>query len=245
MTKIMLVTGAGGSLGIAYIKACPEGFVPYGITHSSNGHENTLPADLTDSVQTREAVSRLPDDTQEFIVIHAVGEFKFERNSRPAIDQNCDGIDDDVYASNVSTFTNLYDALTARFPKVKISFAVFGSVSDRYELPFWPSFWNSKNKLRDELRRRVTERSPYAPTRGVVLNVPTVNTGNERRLRPHKGPNHWMRPADLVEETLPLLQNGPLFIEADILPPDAGFSWDYYSSPERVLAKWTRAMKGQ
>ncbi len=92
-------------------------------------------------------------NSDEIYLVHAVGKFKFEGNSADITDLDNDGIDDEVYATNVLTLKNTLKALFAHRPThAKIKICAFASVSDKYAIPFWNSYTQSRNIIRGYLK---------------------------------------------------------------------------------------------
>ncbi len=246
MGSLAVVTGAGGALGRAYLdRFAQEPYIePVGIVRSDVPEDGRryLCADLLDPTAAREAIDALAIPSRDqILLVHAVGAFKFEERG-PTVDQNRDGIDDEVYASNVTTFRNLAGPLlraaeiAARRPGVAL--CCFGSVSDRYDVPFWRSYTAAKNELRRMLRA-LSESG--LPVRGRMVNLSSTITERERSLRPLADTAYWLTPERIVDESFDaILRPSPAYLELDVYRPYPAWSPRTYTDIADVLARWKR-----
>jgi short-subunit dehydrogenase len=155
--ELFLITGASGKLGLAFVEQLKkDNKTILGLVRKDFKIEGVqlLKADLLD-----ENIVLATFKTFDFsgfgtiTLIHPVGKFKFERDSSPVIDTDQDGIDDEVYGTNVLTLKNTIKALLSlvnRNQKIKV--CGFASVSDKHDIPFWNSYTKSKNILRGYLK---------------------------------------------------------------------------------------------
>ncbi len=204
------------------------------------GDIQTYQVDLLDEVATENTLSQVDFSIYgEVVLIHAVGKFKFEKTSSQKIDLNEDGIDDDVYATNVLTLKNTLKGILNHIKQQKtLKICVFASVSDKYEIPFWASYTKAKNVLRGYLR----ELSSTSQVDALVVNVSSVDTGNENLLRPHADRTYWLQPKQIVLAALPKLLNLSGYQEIDVLNKKPGFNEKYYLNHEEILKKWEQEM---
>lgn len=262
MTKLAIVTGTSGALGRAYLEKLYtiKGIKCFGISRKSTGKKlrgvsYAEKVDLLDAELVRKTIEKQAplDSKQQVIFIHPVGKFKFEPNKKPEIDLDGDGIDDEVLESNVSTFGNIEEPLS-RFVKQlsKVTNIVevgFGSVSDKYKVPFWLSYSRSKDILRGEISGRARRNSHNIKVRGIFVNVSSVNTRNENNLRPNADRTYWLEPNEIVNDTLRLIigdnqrdDHELRYVETDVFKPRPDFDPNVYYSEEVVLERWKREM---
>ncbi len=227
---LAIVTGASGSVGDAYVRKLSE--IPSVRTVAIVRNKQHAPVqnvefhagvDLLDAEKTRSTIDSLGcRDAVRILLIHPVGKFKFERQP-------------------------VADILENLRPESVLTVCGFGSVSDKYDVPFWQSYTKAKNKLRSFLKG-LAERMVLAEIdmRSVMVNVSTTDTGNENALRPHADRTFWLKPEKIVEQSLPTLLagEGPYYQELDIIEMQPGFDPDtYYKNPHAVLEKWKREME--
>jgi len=168
------------------------------------------------------------------ILIHPVGKFIFEE-ILPI------GINKEVYDSNVATFTNTSDSIQQFVSKKQeIVYCCFGSTSDKYNVPYWKSYSQSKKALKSILKNLTTRKN----TRAVFINVSTVDTGNENKLRPNADKTYWLSTQSIVDRSIKAITKGKQkFQEINIHEPNPNFKPTYYKDHEEILRKWKREMK--
>ena len=249
-SRVLVVTGGAAAMGRAYLDhfATLPGWRGVGVTRSraleSSPHAFVAGVDLLDADVTSRSLQRLASHgADELVLVHAVGSFAFEADGHPRCDDDCDGIDDTVYHSNVTTFVNAARALLelARSSCCRLTLCAFGSVADRYRVRQWQSYTRSKDLLRAFIRN-TTAHAPGS-VRGVFVNVSTTDTGNERVLRPFADARHWLTPSEVAMASAPYLtrwRDG--WVELDVVNTDHRISPEDHYAEERVLARWYREM---
>lgn len=244
MEKLFLVTGASGKLGGAFVNKLKE--VSAGKVYAFSRKSTNTCADksyLVDLLEEKEVLSIFKDldfhEYDEIILVHTVGKFKFEDGTTVTVDDDGDGIDDDVYRTNVITVKNILKSLfSCSAEETKIKVCAFASVSDKYNIPFWSSYTRSKNILRGYLQTLCEIRKISA----LVVNVSTVDTGNENQLRPLADKTYWLEPEEIVTEVLPSIENLVGYQEIDIIKENPSFKKDYYIDHDVLLKKWHTEM---
>lgn len=234
--ELAIVSGAGGSLGRAYLEAYRSaGRECAGVARSGGD----VSVDLLNGAAAEQALRSLPLERYDHIVlVHAVGAFRFEEHG-PAVDANHDGVDDDVYASNVITFESLLRPLCARAAG-ELVLCGFGSISEGYHVPWWASFSSAKEDLYARMRETVA--SGEGRIQGRYVRLGSMDTDHEQQLRPHADRRYWLQPREVVDATLPLLDSRIPWLEADLYKPFPGFDPGYYRNQAAVREKWRREM---
>ena len=250
-SRLVVITGVTGKLGEAYLRSLVRyrnlsciGVARHNLPNSKRARY--LYANLLNKPQVRKAVNSLDlRGFEEVILIHPVGMFKFEMFGFQGIDKNKDGIDDEVFASNVLTFLHIFKALKQKVEKTKglrFTACAFGSISDKYSIPFWKSYTKSKDFLRKVIQS-VALNDKRKLTRGIFVNVSTTDTGNERNLRPHANRKYWLKPEEIVKTSLPLiLKKKDIWNELNIHKPNPNFDPTWYTNHENVLKRWEMQM---
>lgn len=238
-----MVTGASGKLGSCFIEQLKkEDKVILGFTRKDFKIEDVeiLKADLLDELQISNTLKDFDFSCFSTItLIHPVGKFKFEKDFSDTVDIDRDGIDDEIYTTNVLTLKNILKILLARLNNnQKVKVCVFASISDKHNVPFWNSYTKSKNILREYLKELCKQ--GYAHT--LVVNVSTVDTGNENLLRPNADRTYWLHPDEIVSQTLPELVNVTLYKEINVFKNKPDFNENYYLDHEAILKKWEKEM---
>jgi protoporphyrinogen oxidase len=75
-----------------------------------------------------------------------------------------------------------------------------------------------------------------------VVDVSTVDTGNENDLRPHADKTYWLQPEEIVVKALPELMTLSTYKEIDVVKQKPDFNPDYYLDHEAILKKWKQEM---
>lgn len=252
---IAIITGITGSLGKAYLerlKSNPRYFcVGISRRHVKTKYAgvNYQVADLLDRPSIKEIVSGLDfSKYKDVILIRPIGMFRFEKDKRPLRDLSREGIDKEVYASNVTTFENMYREISDKMKKdckgkTKLTLCAFGSISDRYNIPYWNSYTRSKNILR-RLIKRTIDLSKKMTIRGVFINVSTTDTGNENKLRPSGNKTYWLSSKEIVEHSMKvILKSRRSWNEINIYKHNPNFDITWYTNHENVLERWERQMR--
>jgi len=250
--QVVLVSGATGDLGKAYLDyySQQENTICYGLIRreETNPVQGVayLKSNLENAAATREEIRKISlEGVIEVLLIHPVGKFKFEENADLDIDQNKDGIDDEVLTSNVDTFHNLVRPLIEQRGKygfIPLKLVAFGSLSDQYSVPWWGSYSKSKLILRQDMR----ELSRIEPSvESLFVNLSSVKTSNEQKTRPYADTKYWLRPQEIVTRSIPIIQNMQHpYQEIDVFNHSPDYSQNYYRDFERLREKWIREMRG-
>lgn len=241
--ELFLITGASGKLGLSFIEQLKkENKSVLGLARKDFKIEGVelFKADLLNEGEISDALKAFDFTRFKTVtLIHPVGKFKFEKASSNIIDIDKDGIDDEVYATNVITLKNTLKVLLSSLNRnQKIKVCAFGSISDKHDIPFWNSYTKSKNIIRGYLKDLCEQNYIHA----LMSNVSTVDTGNENLLRPNADKTYWLHPDEIVSQTLPELVNISSYKEIDLFKENPDFDENYYLDHEAILKKWKNEM---
>ena len=250
--KLVIITGTTGKLGAEYLKnfqfnkdyRCLALVRNKSIPLENNVYYRF--ADLFNLEEVRASLSNLDiKPYNEIIFIHPIGMFKFEVQGIPLLDKNKDGIDDEIFLSNVTTFLNVFKILKDKIKKeknskIKLTIFAFGSITYNYNIPFWQSYTRSKQYLKRIIMRNIKEK-PFR-IRCVFVNVSTVDTGNERNLRPYADRRYWLIPKEIVKISLKYLNCNNNWTEINIYKNNPKFDPTWYTNHENVLKRWQEQM---
>jgi short-subunit dehydrogenase len=250
--KLVIITGATGKLGAEYLKnfRFKKGYKCLVLVRNKSiTLENNVDysfVDLLDQEEVKESLSNLDvKPYKEIIFIHPIGMFKFEREGIPLLDKNKDGIDDDIFASNVTTFLNVFKIVKDKIKKeanckIKLTIFAFGSITHNYNIPFWQSYTKSKQYLKKIIKQNLEEKS--FKIRCIFVNVSTVDTGNERNLRPCADRSYWLTPQEIVKISLKYLRGNNKWMEISLYKNNPNFDPTWYTNHENVLKRWQEQM---
>ncbi|MBT3406876.1 SDR family NAD(P)-dependent oxidoreductase [Candidatus Woesearchaeota archaeon] len=237
-TQLVVISGVTGSLGQAYAthyhaqdcKVVGLSRQPASQKLESVDH---LVADLLDKKTTTETINRISlENITNILVIHPVGRFIFENEFRE--------IDPKIYASNVETFKNVARPLIRS--QIPATLVGFGSISDKYNIPFWGSYSRSKRALREYMQTLAYNNDNI---RSVFLNLSSVKTLNESRLRPFADTSYWLTPEEIIERSVHELTFRGKWKEVDIFNLSPDFSPEIYTDHQRLKERWLKEMYGE
>ncbi len=205
---------------------------------------NFVKLDLFQENKTFEFVKSLDlHNIDKVIYIHGVGIDKFESKGIPAIDVDGDGIDDEVYQSNVVTFLHLTEPLIEKVSRRHIPLTIcnIGSLGDIYNVPFWQSFTKSKNILRKYMKSNTIE-----SVKSIFFNVSsTLDDEGEKYGRPYADTTYWLDSKELVKRSLQYLDAFDMnsgHLELDFFNPCPWYTKDYFTNLPALYQAWQRDM---
>jgi len=246
--KLVVVPGATGDLGRGYLNyySRRQNTICIGLSRKDENNPinsvQYLKANLEEPILIKEQIQRnLLERVPNILLIHPVGKFKFERDGTPESDNDCNGIDDEVQSSNITTFQNIVRYLLEKRKEGNISLiklVAFGSISDPYGIPWWGSY--SKSKLM--LRRYIRELTRIEPmVQGIFVNLSSINTSNERKLRPFADTTYWLSPNEVVAKSVPIIENSRYqYLELDIFKPCPNYHENYYKEFDALKKEWLK-----
>ncbi len=245
-SNLVIIPGVKGKMGRTYGSAFQKmrRFKTIGITRQRicNDDEGLKSLDLIDVGACQQFVDNIHlVNIRELYLIHATGMFLFEEDSLPIIDTDNDCIDDRIYGSNVETFFNLARPLIHRIGEesknhpIRLTLCAFGSISDRYSVPFWQSYSKAKDILREFIRSNVGE-----CVRGVFINLSSAEKEEER---PFADKTYWLACQEVFNRSMrAILDNGLYWQEIDIFKPNPNYRPDYFFNHVALKEKWLREM---
>ena len=255
--KLVIVTGASGAVGNSFIEHFlqEENTSCVAVSRSPMATEALhCQADLLDRQSVEQHIAQLDlSNIDDVILIHGVGKFKYESECEVASSGATGAeVDEEIFSSNYHTFVNIAEPLTTKLnqahgqgAKTTLALCGFGSITDKYKIPFWRSYTYAKDSLRDYIKKLAKSPEWQGLIRGRFINVSTTDTGNENKLRPYataEEKKYWLKPKTVVNKAIaPLESLTPLWQEIDIYEPLPGFSpQEYYNNHEEIQAKWQR-----
>lgn len=186
-------------------------------------------------------------------MIHGVGKFKYESECEIAALGTTEAeIDDEIFSSNYHTFVNIAEPLIKKLnqehnqgSQTTLALCGFGSITDKYKIPFWRSYTYAKDSLREYIKELAKSKEWRGLIRGRFINVSTTYTGNENKLRPYatvEEKKYWLKPETIVDRAIaPLESLNPLWQEIDVYEPLPGFKpQEYYTNFQEIKSKWQR-----
>ena len=250
--KLVIITGITGKLGAEYLKffQFKKEYNCFVLARNKPIiFENNFDYHFADLLKSEEVERAFADlDTKlykEIIFIHPIGMFKFEKQGIPLLDKDLDGIDDEIFSSNVTTFLNVFKVLKGKMNKekrfkTKLTIFAFGSITHNYNIPFWQSYTKSKQYLKEIIKQDINEK--LFRIRCIFVNVSTVDTGNERNLRPNADRSYWLTPKEIVKISLKYLKGNNKWMEISIYKNNPKFDPTWYTNHENVLKRWQEQM---
>lgn len=233
MAKLVIVTGANGALGNSYVNYFSRQpdtrciAIGRNVPAKQISKAVFLRADLLQKKQIENEINRLSlEGLQEIILIHAVGKFGFDKQGSARFDPQ-------ILESNIDTFKNIANPLLRKInaslgKKPKVTLCAFGSVSDKYDIPAWRSYSAAKNHLRRYIQKLSSQNRLSNIVSGVFVNVSTVHTENEEKLRPFGNKKYWLSPDEIVKQSAESIARSKGYLEMDLITVRPGFDESYY-----------------
>ncbi|GEM_PF-740900 len=243
--KLVLISGASGGIGREYFQyyATQKNTRCYGIGRRKSNNARHIQLDLSNKDSAETFIRDIDlKEISDVVYLHGVGLDKFEEDGIPHIDEDKDGIDDEVYQSNVQTFLNVANPLIEKSKTLQkpVHIVNIGSISDVFIVPLWQSFSKSKNLIRQYMKTKSN-----LLVNSIFLNVSSVDMDHEKYGRPFADTKYWLKPNELCQRSLPILnQRYPHinYVEVDIFNPSPDYTEDYFTNIPKLLAKWKHDM---
>jgi len=240
--KLVLVSGASRGIGKAFLERYKtvEDVVALGMNRTGSAGQKL---DLMNVDATKRFVEGFDlDEISSIVYIHGIGVDKFEPEGIPHIDEDGDGIDDEVFSSNYTTFMNVVEPLVDRVNSegIPLTLCAIGSISDVFEIPYWRSFRTVKNMV-----RRYCKSVSHDLVRSIFLNVSSTLDDSRRVYgRVHADTTYWQTAHELVVksfDTVDRFQGGDCsYAEFDFFKADPNFRADHFTDLDRLYRVWQR-----
>lgn len=247
--KKFIIAGIRSDIGKAYAHVLQHHGHVYGLSRS----EKPVPGleyyfhkvcNLSDPSDTH-GVFDMVKPADEWVYIHLPGEFRFEDENHPIVDNDGDGIDDSMYQSNVVTFENIMPEIARHARTQPIKLVAIGSTADLYNIKYWDSFTQSKNQLRKLFRRMYGDPELWKNISTLFVNVSTTDGEQLAGERPYIDKDYVLTPEKIVHESLSyILDSVHSSIEINILEPNPEFMNDEYFSDAQIKRRWYDDMYG-
>lgn len=240
------MSGASGSLGEAYLdyyRTLGCDLIGLSRTVPNKKFENVtyFYADLLNQSMVKNMVHSLNlEGITNITYVHPVGKFKFEEKFQ--------NLDQKVYDSNVQTFVNLVEPLLELNNPSKtdkrrcnINLVAFGSISDKYNVPFWKSYSYSKNVLRMYMYNLSCQNDDV---KSLFINLSSVKTRNESKLRPYANTSYWITTEEIVMRSVKEFSFLEKWKEIDIFNVSPNYSPEIYTNHTKIFERWMEEMYG-
>lgn len=258
-SRLAIVTGASGALGACFVQHFLEEENTQCVALSRSDLDTEalhFKVDLLDKKGVEAAIKQL--DLSQFddvILVHGVGKFKYE-DLEPLthLEGDRQKVDDEIFSSNYHTFVNVVTPLVEKLNQehkrerqTTLALCAFGSVTDKYKIPFWRSYTYAKDTLRKYIKDLAKSKDWKRLIRGRFINVSTTDTGNENKLRPcatTEEKQYWLKPEKILDRAIEVIEEiDTLWSEIDVYEPMPGFDPEsYYSDTQQIKEKWQRQM---
>ena len=255
--RLVIVTGASGAVGNSFITHFLQEENTDCVAVSRSPMEIDalhFQVDLLEQKSIEKEMNKLDlANIDDVILIHGVGQFKYENECEKKSGATTEAeIDEEIFSSNYHTFINIAEPIINKIHKkhnrgsqTTLALCGFGSISDKYKIPFWRSYTYAKDTLREYIKKMAKSKEWKGLIRGRFINVSTTDTGNENKLRPYATADdkkYWLKPEKIVKNSIASLENlTPLWQEIDIYEPVPGFNpYEYYTNHQQIQSKWQR-----
>lgn len=243
--KLVIISGARRGIGKSFFDKYQSISNTICIGISRKNIPNLVQIDLLEENSTYSFTKELNlNNVNSILYFHSIGIDKFEPKGLPQFDYDNDGIDDDVYKSNVTTFLNIAEPLIDRSYKVDIPITIcnIGSISDIFEVPYWQSFSKSKNIIRKFMKSLNDE-----SISNVVLNISsTLDEENRKYGRTNADTTYWQTTQEFLTKSFGFVDGikdtDASYMEIDIYKHNPSFKTDYFVNLPKLYASWQKDM---
>ena len=231
MKTLFIITGGNGAIGKAYFEyLAAKKEVCVSLSRTSPYF-----LDLLNRSRCKKIIQHLDfTNITRIVLIHSVGSFCFEEQHQKR--------NNAVWHNNFSTFVNIAKPLIERTQKEHITLKLvgFGSPSDSFRIPYWKTFSSAKNAIRHYMKLVCVQ---HANIQGLIVNISSTQTTNEEKLRPYADKTHWLKPQEIVEQSIYYIEQKQIetYHEIEIIKPNPGFQ-NYYKKTDAIYKKWMKEM---
>lgn len=242
MIKLVIIAGASRGIGKSFLDRykANKSVKTIGINRTGSAG---LKLDLEDKESIISFIESLDfENIEEVVYIHSIGIDKFEPGGIPEIDEDKDGIDDEVRKSNLVTFFNFVEHLIFKVKKINVPLTIcnIGSISDIFNVPYWQSFSKTKNEI-----RRFCKSVSQENVKSIFLNVgSTLDDENQTYGRKDIDITYWQTSKELVEKSFEIVNNfqkiNTNYAEFDFFKPNPNFTKDYFTNLSKLYKIWQK-----
>lgn len=250
--RTFVIAGINGDIGIEFARRLQSHGKLCGISRKKDRLEGIVyehvKCDLLKPREIQSMFSNL-DYCGDLTYIHLPGKFQFQDENHPITDTNNDGIDDDIFRTNVETFRNVMPTLfeyLLKHPNANLKLVAIGSTSDLYDIPYWHSFTHSKNELRKEFRKMYGHSATWGRVGSLFINVSTTEGKQLSGERPYISKKYILTPKEILDRSIGyVLDDKPDCLEISILKPNPDFEDENFLDPGEIKRRWYRDMYGK
>lgn len=251
--KLVIVAGAAGEIGTAYIKKIIQKEIDcIGIVRNRklenvlSSHFQTIVCDLTNQKEVQDKFETIQfGDYEQIIYLHTIGTDKFDPRGYPDI-HPMNTIDPEVYDTNVNSFKYLFRYCTERIKQMnnsekKIDFktVIIAGVPDKYTPFVIEGFCEAKFILRQYIQSG-TQLYPKWFS-GLSVNITSTITRAALAVRPKAETKFWLTPQEVVDRsTEEILSKSIGYREIDIIKESPEFFEKYYTDNVALYKKWSK-----
>ncbi len=251
MKKLVIVAGAAGEIGQAYIKKLLEKEIEVlAILRNKdlsfeNNNLRKIKINLDNEVDIDEKLSDIDIDSYgQIIYLHTIGVDKFDPRGYPEI-KKMKTIPEDIYDTNVNSFKYLYRYLYRYLLKrinnngnQKLKVAIIAGAADKHTPFVIESFCESKFILREYIRSGI-ELYPEKVS-GLSINITSTITDSALKVRPFAELTYWLTPKEVAERSIDsLLESRNGYNQIDVIKHSPLFTENYYEDNELLYKKWS------
>ncbi len=253
MKKLIIIAGASGEIGSAFIKKFlqEENIECTAIIRNKallieDNNLTKITCNL-DNIYEIESKFKEIDFRKyaEVIYLHTIGIDKFNPRGYPNI-KTMETIDPDIYNTNVNSFKYLFkyclnkikeinkDNITTLFKTV-----IIAGTSDKHTPFVIESFCEAKFILRQYIQSAVNLYPQWCS--GLSVNVTSTITESALAVRPFADTTFWLTPDEVVDQSLQkVVQTGLGYSEIDLFKYSPEYTSDYYNNNEKLYTKWSK-----
>lgn len=247
MKKLVIVAGAAGEIGQAFIKKLLEkdievlAILRNKDLYFEDNNLRKIKINLDNEIELNDKLSEIDIDSyNEIICLHTIGVDKFDPRGYPEI-KKMKTIPEDVYDTNVNSFKYLYRYLLKRINNngnQKLKVAIIAGAADKHTPFVIESFCESKFILREYIRSGI-ELYPEKVS-GLSINITSTITDSALNVRPFAELTYWLTPKEVAERSIDsLLENRNGYNQIDIIKYSPLFTENYYDDNELLYKKWS------
>lgn len=255
-TKLVIVAGAAGEIGTAYVQKIAEsGWADIiavvrnrnleGVTHDCVRQIKCYLDDERDVQKKFDAIDL--GNYNEVIYLHSIGVDKFQSRNFPKITK-LQTIDPDVYDANVNSFKYVLKYLGTRIRqinstqghKIHMRIAAVLGVADKYAPFVIEDFCEAKFIVREYMRTYVERHPGWISALGI--NITSTITKSAVEIRPHADTTYWLTPQEVADRSCDAIMDGEHkdYREIDIIKFSPDYFESYYEDNDALYTKWSR-----